>query len=257
MTQPIQKPWTAANVPDNLKDWPEPMRAKFAEVATQVLAETGDEEKAIQAGIAAAMHLKRVNKAAHSRGTCMLCKEAPPDVEVLWNGAKNRSWFCQKCFSAWSVDKATDIVHVQRLQEGQASKRYRVHSVVKEWKVDIIEKQEEKRIVYGVVLRPNVPDLQNDVYNAEEVEKAAHYFMIESRKADWMHQRTLAKSDAVPVESYIAPADFTVNGYTIQKGDWVMGMHVPNPELWGAIKKGEAASFSIRGVGKRNQVKTS
>ncbi len=42
--KPIQKPWTVANVPDNLKGWPENMRARFAEIATRVLEETGDEE---------------------------------------------------------------------------------------------------------------------------------------------------------------------------------------------------------------------
>jgi 2'-5' RNA ligase len=132
----------------------------------------------------------------------------------------------------------------------------KAEEVEKEWTGEIISKQDEKQIVYGVVLRPNVPDLQGDLYNEEEVEKAAHRFLVESRKADWMHEKELPQSEAVPVESYVALADFEMNGHKVLKGDWVLAMHVIDKEKWAAIKKGESNAFSIRGYGKRKPVES-
>lgn len=130
----------------------------------------------------------------------------------------------------------------------------KAEDVTKEWNADIIKADTEKQLVFGIVLRPSVADLQGDIYSPEAVEEAAHQFMIKSRKADWMHKETLSQDDAVPVESYIAQADFEVNGHAIKAGDWVMAMHVPNAELWKAIKKGEAKAFSIRGYGRRRSI---
>lgn len=380
------------------------------------------EDLAIHEELARQYKRDGVGKANHSKSLCMMCKEAPPNLDVLWNGGQSRAWFCDKCFPQWSVDKGTSIINVNRV-DGAVPGRYKVNNspnekgrssggqrstsrrsggkgnsrqsdgknggkqnvmkndtilkingelvtladlaqawlakanrftsvpwnnpesdlsaddfakvslidlnepgkdkikaniklpykstptgpvnlnalraaasylpqtdapadAIKEaarklvrlmreggiepgeatlrnagmtetekaWEVEIISKADEKRICYGIALRPDVPDLQNDVYTADEVEKAAHGFMIKSRKADWMHEKTLPQSDAIPVESYIAPADFEVNGYQIKKGDWIVGMHVPNPDYWQKIKKGEARAFSIRGYGKRTPV---
>jgi 2'-5' RNA ligase len=474
---PISKPWTLSNVPPSVANFTEAEKARFVEVANRVLEETGDEGAAIRAGLGAVNQMReKVTKANHAKNLCMLCKENPPELDVLWNGGHSRAWFCDSCFHKWSLDKGGEIVGTNRISEGVVPGRYRLkHSPVhkevylekqddhttavialwlprniaeqiavkdglppeelhitlaflgetndlpdletvkrfvagiaathpplkgtingigrfsntnndglqpfyaspdlpdlpalrqaiveglesrlgikaskdhgfiphitlkygkpaeampvkqipqinvtfpalrlrfgnvhfdyplkgvskkmdankrltingeqttlgelakawlekkaaqqpvvqepsdgerieKAWEAEIIEKQDEKRIVYGVVLRPNVPDLQNDIYNDDEVEKAAHRFMIDSRKADWMHGKTLSHNDAIPVESYIVPADLLTNGYQLKKGDWVVGMHIPNPDYWEKIKKGEARSFSIRGVGRRTPV---
>jgi hypothetical protein len=300
--EPVSKPWTLSNVPPAVAGFTEAEKSRFVEVANRVLEETGDEGAAIRAGLGAVnrMH-EKVTKANHAKNLCMLCKEKPPELDVLWNGGHSRAWFCDGCFSKWSLDKGGEIVGVNRISEGIVPGRYKIKNspkgvikmdeskrltingvqttlgemaqawlekramekpeepeprdqIEKAWEAEIIEKQDEKRIVYGVVLRPNVPDLQNDIYNDDEVEKAAHRFMIASRKADWMHGQTLSHNDAIPVESYIVPADVLTNGYQLKKGDWVVGMHVPNLDYWEKIKKGEARSFSIKGVGRRTPV---
>jgi len=124
----------------------------------------------------------------------------------------------------------------------------------KSFKISIVAKQEEKQLVFGVVLKADATDLQGDHISADEVEEAAHKFMIASRMMDLNHQETLPQSRAIPVESFIAPADCEINGQGIGKGDWVLGVKVFDPELWKAIKNDEINAFSIKGRGKRRKL---
>ena len=142
----------------------------------------------------------------------------------------------------------------------QALKRFKVGEfretekglVVKEWEATIVAKAQDKQLAYGLILRPNVPDAQGDIYNEEEVEKAAHWYAAHSLgKADWLHEEELPRGDAVLVESFVAPIAFDWNGFEVKRGDWLGTMWVRNKEKWEAVKKGEIQAFSIKGQGKR------
>jgi hypothetical protein len=113
-----------------------------------------------------------------------------------------------------------------------------------------------RQIAYGVVLEPrgpDDPDTQGDWYTAQDVELAAHGFMTEVTKGsgfgDLLHDGTTRAG--YPVESFIAPVDFELGGQLVRKGSWVMGMHYPDPAIWGRIEKGELAAFSVGGSGTR------
>lgn len=194
----------------------------------------------------------------YSKSTCMECKEKPPKYRVLRNGGQVESWFCEDCMGAWLDKNWESVVHYDRIGEEGLPKRYKVKRtakagvVEKEWQVEILEKQEEKQLAYGLILRPDVTDSQGDIYTAEEVEKACHSYGAKSGGAtDWLHKTTLPKTTAVLVESFIAPVDFVWNGYQILKGDWLGAAWVPDQDKWAAIKKGEIKSFSIKGTGRR------
>jgi len=124
-------------------------------------------------------------------------------------------------------------------------------NIRKQWIAELIKADQEKQLVYGVVLRPDRFDSQGDLAPEEEIEKAAHRFMEKSRLIDWKHIKTLDHNKAVPVESYIAPQDLRINGRVVPKGSWILVTHVKDPDLWQAIKKGEIRSYSIRGFGVR------
>ena len=117
----------------------------------------------------------------------------------------------------------------------------------------------EQRLSYGIaypVFQTGMADSQGDWMTPTEIEKMAHRFMIESQRYDIQHQIfDLDKSDAVVVESYIAPVDFTwelpVGVKEIHKGDWIVVTHYPNDITWQAVKKGEINAYSIRGWGLR------
>lgn len=129
--------------------------------------------------------------------------------------------------------------------------------VLKEWSVNLIEKNDEKQIAYGVVYGPrSTPDTQNDLMDAEEVERMAHSFLArkiagQQEAIDLQHQVTVSLKDAIPVESYVAPQDFNINGYDVHKGDWVLATYIPDTEMWNMVKSGEVKAYSIRGYGKR------
>ena len=117
---------------------------------------------------------------------------------------------------------------------------------------------QELRYVLGVVLEPLDPaageaDLQGDTYSAEEIRKAMWSFMQDRQTMLVLHSRQGGREvdDIDVVESYQAPADVEINGQTVRKGTWLLGVHVRNDSAWRAVKSGALAAFSIEGVGER------
>lgn len=104
---------------------------------------------------------------------------------------------------------------------------------------------QEQRIVWAEVYAPGVPDSDNEFMDAETIRKMAYKFMQEQKLAqiDTQHTNKLVPGATV-VESFIArkgDPDFIA-------GSWVVGVHVPDDETWGKIKKGEINGFSIEAM---------
>ena len=94
-----------------------------------------------------------------------------------------------------------------------------------------------------VVLRPDVVDLQGDIYSAAEVEKACRSFNLFCMKGNIQHEAMSA--DLVFVESYVAPADFKLGNGEVKKGDWVATVKVKDTEIWKAVEAGDFTGLSI------------
>jgi 2'-5' RNA ligase len=110
-----------------------------------------------------------------------------------------------------------------------------------------------KQIAYGVVLEPETVDLQGDRITEDEIEKTAHDYLENSRKAKERHRNEI---DAFPVESYIAPQDLHWYGgpfgdQVVKKGSWVVGMKYRDPDVWRKVETGEYTGFSVGGTGVR------
>lgn len=120
-------------------------------------------------------------------------------------------------------------------------------------KVSILKADEERRIVYGVVLEPDrmEGDTQGDVVSKEDIELAAHRYLYRREPIGDQHGQ-MAPPTVRPVESYIAPCDFELNGEPVLKGSWVLVAHVPDERLWEQVKKGEKAAWSVAGTGRRS-----
>jgi DNA adenine methylase len=112
--------------------------------------------------------------------------------------------------------------------------------------VRLLKNDTDQRYVLGVVLEPETVDAQNDIYSVDEVMKSAHTFLAEFRNAGLQHQ-TLVNDKVRIVESYLAPADFSLNGEPVKKGTWLIGMIVDDESIWKAIKSGALTGFSIGG----------
>jgi hypothetical protein len=122
--------------------------------------------------------------------------------------------------------------------------------------VTIAKADEERQVVYGVVLEPELADFEGDIIDSDEIEKAAHQFLKEARVIKFRHKDVL--KDATPVESYIAPVDMTLDGpngkQKVRKGSWVLGVHVEDQAMWSDIKAKKLNAFSVGGRGYRTPV---
>lgn len=119
--------------------------------------------------------------------------------------------------------------------------------------VKVMKADKMKQIVYGVVLEPDMVDYQDDYMTAEEIEKTAHQYMTDYRIIGSQHDKPVL---AHPVESYIAPQDFDMDGQNgpqkIKKGSWVLGVKVVDPKEWEKVVNGEYTGFSVGGMGSRS-----
>lgn len=127
------------------------------------------------------------------------------------------------------------------------------------FRVSIAKADDEKQIVYGIVLEPEVEDAQEDVVSADEIEKAAHRFLAEytlgQAELGLEHVLKMRRGAARIVETFLAPVDFEMRlgekVTKVKKGSWVMGVHIPEKRLWKAVKDEELTGFSIGGKGER------
>ncbi|MGG0052159.1 XkdF-like putative serine protease domain-containing protein [Bacillus atrophaeus] len=114
----------------------------------------------------------------------------------------------------------------------------------KEIKV-LTKAEDEQKLVYGIVYEPDTEDAHGDYMTAAEIEKAAHGFLKDARQIDKQHDFQGGVGDVV--ESYVAPADFEMNGETIKEGSWVL-VTKASEEIWEQIKKGEITGYSMAGI---------
>lgn len=133
-------------------------------------------------------------------------------------------------------------------------------SVSKRLFVEFVEKADtavEKQLVTGVVLAPEVVDAQGDIYDEDVIEEAAHKFLAKYNagcKMGHLHKNFNSLIDLV--ESYIVPADFTLENRVITKGTWMMTVKVKDPTMWDKVKNGELTGFSIGGIAKVKKLGT-
>jgi hypothetical protein len=153
----------------------------------------------------------------------------------------------------YSVDG--ENVTFDGLESWQEVERVWQPKVQKRAVVEIGKSDDEKHLVYGVVLKPDpFVDSQGDVMTKEEIEVAAHGFMQKSRLYDLFHVKNLTKQAVVPVESYIAPQDLSWGDKIIPEGSWVVVSHVADTDIWNKIKKGKINAYSIKGIGYRKEI---
>lgn len=98
-----------------------------------------------------------------------------------------------------------------------------------------------EQIVFSEVYAPDIPDTDNEFMAAEEIRKAAYNFVKEGRifKVDTNHDNE--ENGSYVVESFIArkgDPDFIV-------GSWVVGIHIPDPDVWQKVLDGEINGFSL------------
>ncbi len=135
--------------------------------------------------------------------------------------------------------------------------------------IPILKIDEEKQIVYGVVLDPYIVDTQGDWIPPAEVEKTAHDWAKGTRMIGLRHK---GEADADFVETFLMPypskddytkamcgephrvIKFKMGSGFVHSGSWVLGTEVRDATTWQLVKSGELGSYSIGGHGERQDV---
>ncbi len=112
---------------------------------------------------------------------------------------------------------------------------------------------EVKRIVFGPVLVPNEVDLQGDFEFREDIEAAAHSFLLNRGKIGEQHQIFQGIGDVV--ESHVLREPMTgAKDEVLAVGTWMMGVKITNDPTWQRVLRKELNGFSIGFRGQREGV---
>lgn len=125
-----------------------------------------------------------------------------------------------------------------------------------------VKKTDElRRLVYGIYLEPNIVDKQGDIEDGLEIEKAAHRYMLrlwKDEKPEMLgSEHEMPITDALVVESYIAPTTFWFDGtphdeaHKVHKGSWVVCALIADEIEFNKVLDGDYTGFSIQGHGRR------
>lgn len=129
------------------------------------------------------------------------------------------------------------------------NQRFEITANIAHKRVTTLKSGEEKRYVLGPVLLPEVEDTQNEIYSAEEVEKACHWWARNSRILSQKHMLQGGKKcedhEMEMVENYCLPVDCEIGGVELKKGTWMMGAIVDSDTIWRDMQAGRINCWSM------------
>ena len=102
-----------------------------------------------------------------------------------------------------------------------------------------------KRLVYGEVYVPYRIDTDLEFATPEEIEKAAHYFMEQSRTHNVDAEHNFKPSDNIVVQSYIAK-EGDPDGFV--PGSWIAVGLIKDDAQWELVKSGKLNGWSMAGT---------
>lgn len=167
---------------------------------------------------------------------CVKCEKhfesAEPELRV-----------CSACRRASAVEQAGPVA-----KKGSAIPTYAVKLAKVEESTDLGE-----RYIKGIVLVPDEADAQGDIYDAEEVRKAAHTFMeLSGGRMKVMHKGEQV-DELIVLETYLASVKETYGDDTVPPGSWIMAFRA-SEEVAKKARAGEYTGLSIGGSAIREAV---
>lgn len=179
-----------------------------------------------------------------------------PNMEIRRDDPKARANFRSRHSCDTATDKTSARYWACRAWESDTT----VTELTKtdfESRGEVTKMDDEKRIVYGyasVISKNGEPivDRQGDIITAEELEKAASEFMLNSRVGKTMHfgEPTTTIIHSFPMTDEIKKAYQIESPYEA----WLIAVKVHDDATWDMVKKGELKDFSIGGVATRREI---
>lgn len=145
------------------------------------------------------------------------------------------------------------LEEAQKATVGKCADRQRAVRIVKSAAAPGADVDE--RFVFGVVLVPNEADSQGEIYDADEVKKAAHAYM-ENANGTFKIMHNGEPIDGIRVlETYVTKVAETHDGETFPVGTWLMAARILDGMLWDQVKRGVFTGFSIGGTAIRESLR--
>ena len=108
---------------------------------------------------------------------------------------------------------------------------------------------DEQRYTLGIVYEPDVVDDQGDWATADSIREAAWRFagkLAIAKASAGLQHKEWGNHIAEVVETYVAPCDMELEGQSVAKGSWMMGLRW-GEEYWPQVKSGEITGLSMGG----------
>jgi hypothetical protein len=179
-----------------------------------------------------------------------------PNMQIRRDNPKARANFRSRMSCDTASDKTSARYWSCRMWEADTT----VSELTKtefESRGQVTKMDDEKRIVYGfasVISKNGEPivDRQGDIISAEELEKAASDFMLNSRVGKTLHfgEPTTTIIHSFPMTNEIKKAYQIESPYEA----WLIAVKVHDDETWAMVKRGELKDFSIGGSATRREV---
>ena len=118
--------------------------------------------------------------------------------------------------------------------------------------IDILKFDPSSKLIYGIVLKANTPDLQGDIMSPEDIREAMITYAKDYRVISVDHKQDVEK--AYPVFIWQALEKGNLFGREYGPGDWLMATLVEDPTITKGIEAGVYRSYSIEGIGYRTPI---
>lgn len=103
----------------------------------------------------------------------------------------------------------------------------------------------DRRIVFAEVYAPNTLDTYGEFMLPEHVEEMAHKFLRLDLDSVIDTNHDNVPNGSYPIESYVCQRD---DDPDFTRGAWVMGVKVPDENVWQAVVRGDLNGFSFEAM---------
>ena len=159
-------------------------------------------------------------------------------------------------FDALITDEETGMMKISLVDDPAVMSNFQTFDAHRRMQMFAVA-NEEKRLVYGVVMRADFPIYRRDgfgeyyiIYRPETIRKMAEKYLVEGRQnlVNTMHETDV---DGVQMVQYfikdtargVSPSGFE----DIADGSLFAEYHIVNDDVWAAVKSGEFKGFSLEG----------
>lgn len=109
--------------------------------------------------------------------------------------------------------------------------------------------------MFGIVMKPEVPDIEGDVTSAEEIRQANDLFMREFMTVGFMHKKDVSEKVRI-IQNVIAPVDFDFplpdgGVKKIAQDTWYQELFSDDPDIVKRVRTGKLNGLSIGGFARR------